>query len=321
MDIDRTASELVRHRNIAAIAQSVERIHGKDEAPCSIQGGSTTFKDCLILVSNQAVPPDLIFVLGAQDPEMRAIEEVLNRAGLEFAYAAIDHVRCSAANAYRADSLVRVGKNGRSSPVLAAPNRPLAFVESRLSGRARQLHIDHHHEGDPGFSCEPARYLEGSSLGQVLTLLNERPSDLQRLLCAADHCLTAAYQGDCPDVDPGELLFMRAAWRALLGQESLDTKIGHVLSAADRIRAVFDPALGEATFLDPTQVPAELAEGAAYAGLPVRYRILSMSGGHLKECIKGASFDRIEAFINHHRNEGRRAYGNPYRGYAGAYLG
>jgi hypothetical protein len=41
----------------------------------------------------------------------------------------------------------------------------------------------------------PERYLEGSSLGQVLRLVEREPSETQRLLAAADHCLTAAYQG------------------------------------------------------------------------------------------------------------------------------
>ena len=72
-------------------------------------------------------------------------------------------------------------------------------------------------------------------------------------------------------------------------------------------------------FLDPTEVPTDLAVGAADGGRPVRYRELSR-GGELKEMLKGAPPAHIDRFMARHRREGREVYGNPYRGYAGAYL-
>jgi hypothetical protein len=39
----------------------------------------------------------------------------------------------------------------------------------------------------------------------------------------------------------------------------------------------------------------------------------------LKEMIKGAASAHIERFIAEHEGAGRATYGNPYRGYAGAY--
>jgi hypothetical protein len=36
--------------------------------------------------------------------------------------------------------------------------------------------------------------------------------------------------------------------------------------------------------------------------------------------LKGASPEHIERFMAMHRHQGREVYGNPYRGYAGAYL-
>lgn len=263
---------------------------------------------------------DTLVVLGAQDPEMRAIEAALSQADIQFAYAAVGPTRCGAGSAYAADSVIRIDRNGRVSPALVLPSQPLVFVECRLNQFPFVGRIDHHHEGDPGFACSPADYLSGSSLGQTLQALGQTPDSTQRLLCAADHCLTAAYQGLCPGVDPDELLFMRAAWRALLSKQPLDHVIGLILDSAKRIEDRFDPSAGEAVFLDPTETPAELPEGAAYAGLPVRYRTLSGQGGHQKECLKGASSPRIQAFIDQHRAAGRRAYGNPHRGYAGVYL-
>jgi hypothetical protein len=54
-------------------------------------------------------------------------------------------------------------------------------------------------------------------------------------------------------------------------------------------------------------------------GHPVRYRELFRTGEY-KEMLKGAEPGHIERFMDEHRALGRRVYGNPYRGYAGAYL-
>ena len=52
----------------------------------------------------------------------------------------------------------------------------------------------------------------------------------------------------------------------------------------------------------------------------MRYRQL-LPDGVVKEMFKGGSPDAIERFMEEHRSAGRPAYGNPYRGYAGAYWG
>lgn len=173
--------------------------------------------------------------------------------------------------------------------------------------------------GDPGYAKGPGEYFEGSSLGQVLAMLEMEPDETQRLLAAADHCLTAAYQGECPDIDPDELLFQRAAWRAKMSGRTLSDVIDGILDAAQRVKRHYDSEFGESVFLDPTEVPLDLPEGAAYAGRPVRYRAL-LPGGDLKEMLKGASPPHIERFMDAHAAAGRRVYGNPYRGYAGSYL-
>ena len=81
----------------------------------------------------------------------------------------------------------------------------------------------------------------------------------------------------------------------------------------------YDSKLGVSVFLDPTEVPLDLPEGAAYAGKPVRYRTL-LPDGELKEMLKGAAAVDIERFMASHAEAGRAVYGNPFRGYAGAYL-
>jgi hypothetical protein len=146
------------------------------------------------------------------------------------------------------------------------------------------------------------------------------PTPTQRLIAAADHCLTAAYQGRCPGADPKELLFLRASWRARVTGRSLTDVIDGILHSAKQVARSYDSELQESLFLDPTEMPPDLAEGAAYAGRAVRYRDW-MREGALKEMLKGAAPAHIERFMDAHRAQGREVYGNPWRGYAGAYLG
>ena len=260
------------------------------------------------------------FVLGAQDPEMREIERVVTDAGHAFAHAAHARRRCTPRDAYQADSVVRVGADLVPRAAVLPPKAPAVYVECNLPGRAPVARVDHHHPGDPGYEMPPERYLEGSSLGQVLGLLEREANETQRLLAAGDHCLTAAYQGACPGVDPDELLFLRASWQAKVSGRTLSDVIGGITEAAKRVRRRHDVALGEARFLDPTQLPSDLPEGAAYAGVPVRYRAL-MPDGVLKEMFKGGSPASVAAFMAGHAAAGRATYGNPHRGYAGGYWG
>jgi hypothetical protein len=264
------------------------------------------------------VDKEMIFVLGAQDPEMREIQKTLAHAGFTALHAAHRGQRCSAQTAYAADGVVRVGPDGVPRAAVLPPRAPSVFVECTVDERVPVLRVDHHHPGDPGYEMPAERYLEGSSLGQVLALLEREPTDTQRLLAAGDHCLTAAYQGECPGVDPGELLFLRAAWQAKMSGRTLTDVVEGILEAAKRVKRHHDGEFGESRFFDPTQVPRDLAEGAAYAGVPVRYRAL-LPDGVLKEMIKGAAPAHIERFMAEHAGAGRATYGNPYRGYAGAY--
>jgi hypothetical protein len=259
------------------------------------------------------------FVLGARDPEMREIAAVLGAQRYASVHAARSNVPVAARTAYDADGVVLLSGSGRPLPSVLAADAPLVFVECSLHRRRPQLRVDHHRPGDPGYNMPPERYLEGSSLGQVLRLLEREPSPTQRLLAAADHCLTAAYRGACPGVDPHELFFLRAAGRARATGRTLGDVADGILRAATLVQRKYDSASGESVFTDPTEVPRDLAEGAAYAGRPVRYREL-LPDGEVKEMLKGAALGRIERFMAEHRALGREVYGNPHRGYAGAYL-
>lgn len=259
-----------------------------------------------------------LFVLGAQDPEMREIERALRRAERLFLHAAKDGERVTPRTAYIADGVVRVSRGGRPMAAVLPPQAPAVFIECSIRGHEPVLRVDHHHPGDPGYAMEPEDYFQGSSLGQVLNLLEMEPSETQCLLAAGDHCLTAAYQSGCPGVDPYELLFLRASWQAKMSGRSLPDVMEGVFHAAKQVCKHYDSQLGEAIFPDPTAVPPDLAEGAAYAGKAIRYRQL-LPDGVLKEMLKGAGPAHIERFMEGHRAAGRHVYGNPHRGYAGAY--
>lgn len=266
------------------------------------------------------IDPDTCFVLGARDPEMREIARVVQAQGCAIAAATQGPAPVQARTAYEADGTARLSRAGRATPIALAPGRPLVFVECTLRRREPVARIDHHHPGDPGYDMPPERYLEGSSLGQVLRLFGLAADENQRLLAAADHCLTAAYRGQCPGIDPHELLFQRAAWRAFVTGRSLCDVIEGILAAGKAVERRFDSDRAESVFADPTEVPRDLAEGAAYSGRAIRYREL-LPGGEVKEMLKGAAPGHIERFMAEHRSQGRTTYGNPHRGYAGAYLG
>jgi hypothetical protein len=266
-----------------------------------------------------ALSGDALFILGAQDVEMREIERTLAGTGLPYAHACRSSQRCHSGSAYMADSAALIGKHGGSRSVLITPGAPVALVECHMARASIALRIDHHNPGDPGYEAPPSSYLSGSSLGQLLDLLGLEASADQRLLAAADHCLTAAYAGLCPGVDPDDLLFMRAAWQALMSRRSLGDTMTGILDAASLAKRRYDPDRGACFFLDPTRIPRDLPEGAARAGVPVVYRGLALDGS-LKEMIKGARPAAIENFMAQHQAQGRRVYGNPHRGYAGAYL-
>ena len=266
-----------------------------------------------------SLPADCTFVLGAQDPEMREIERVVQSAGYACVVAAQGRQRVSPRTAYEADSVLHNGPGGLR-PAVLLPKAPIVTVECRLRGYAPIVAVDHHNPGDIGYEIGPDRYMEGASLGQVLSLLEREPTETQRLLAAGDHCLTAAYQGECEGAPPDRLLELRASWQARVSGRRFSEVIGGILDAAVQVRARYDSDRGESRFLDPIGVPRDLPEGAAYAGLPVRYRQL-LPDGVVKEMFKGGSPDAIERFMEEHRCAGRLAYGNPYRGYAGAYWG
>jgi hypothetical protein len=238
---------------------------------------------------------------------MVEIERVLRAHGLPFTTARLNGHRCKPFDAYRAESIGQPVPRGHD----------VCFVECEVFGLTPAKVIDHHRESDPGYGLPPERYLEGSSLGQLLTHLGMQPTEEQRIICAADHCLAHAYRGLCPGVDPEALGRWRAASRARargISDEELLAQIEQarrVLRDAPRIRL----AGVEVAWLD--EPPAEAPEASARDGIPLVY-VKREADGRRKAGILGAPAPAVAAFIE--QCGLRDVYGDPERGFAGGYL-
>jgi len=154
---------------------------------------------------------DSTWILGAPDPEMAAVETLLVECGQRVVYAARDGRRVRGGDAYRADGVI--APDGQAAACLDDEVMLVECGGPVLDGLAAGR-CDHHRPGDPGYGRPPEEYLPAASLGQVSARLGVDLDHEQRLVAAADHCLGAAYAGQCPGVDPDELGRYRARQRA-----------------------------------------------------------------------------------------------------------
>lgn len=278
-----------------------------------------------------------LWILGASDPEMEAVEGLLRECGEQVAHATTGGRRVDAGSAYRAD------------PVPGATH----WVECESPGQARQTVIDHHRPGDPGYGRPPAEFLRAASIGQVLSLLDapaggrrEVPNDLV-MAAAADHCLAAAYRGECPGVDPDALMQWRVTSRAAFQRRDPSAILADIERARAAIRAApkvalldvcdmphvrdhdWSSSVCEGCMDDPVtardlrgQHVPELPEASAREGECVVADGLPGRDGRIKVICQSGSPDQIETFmILWGPDQGLEdIYGDPARGFAGGYL-
>lgn len=211
------------------------------------------------------------------------------------------------------------------------------------------------HPDQPGFplgwwvtTCEEgetgdASYgLDGGETAEV-------PRDL--VLCAAaDHCLGAAYRGECPGVDPDALMAWRAESRAKFQGRDVSDVLADVERAQAALRAAplmyLEPPYDIDRFGQPSdwsgyppvgseggvevrdmrqpvdQLPTrELPEAATRLGIGYVSGPLVGPDGRQKITCSGSA-SQVRAFLDHWvPAQGLvDAYGDPARGFAGAYL-
>lgn len=263
-----------------------------------------------------------LWILGAADPEMSAIESLLTECGEHIAHAQIGGVggrRVTAGEAYRADC----HRYATDCDEAGDTTETWYLVECTVPTPAGcpVVRIDHHRPGDPGYGVPPAEFLRGSSLGQIVAELarlgllpaswtrwrvptkqvgysvgeiahysvfgrflppvhgyyvtldrasglvawgasdderreagSRRVNDDQLiralipatlvLTAAADHCLGAAYAGQCPGVDPDKLMRWRAESRAEFQGRSVDEILADVAAAKAALEAADGMPLG-----------------------------------------------------------------------------
>jgi len=247
------------------------------------------------------------FILGARDPEMLEIMRVLSVRGHPFALATVRGRPVHSSEAYAA-----TGVQG-----LIPKGHRIVFVECAVMGLLPDEVCDHHNEGDPGYGLPPERYMEGSSLGQVLALLGMEPTPEQRIIAAADHCLRYAYAGQCPGVDPTALADWRERSRAEARGITVEEMRGLIEAAMQTLREA--PRIriaGEEVAWFPGTMPEEIPEASARLGIPFCYA--RRENGRGKSGIMSAAPHVIRAWM---RECGLTdVYGDPARGFAGGYL-
>lgn len=267
-------------------------------------------------------PPGAFFVLGAADPEMRATERLLADGNHAFTHARVDGKRVHPANAYRAPLPVAAGE------ALAA-GATVYLVECVGDAVPGTRRIDHHHPGDPGYGRPPDEYWPASSLGQTIAVIDRlQPGGMTvtpqlRMIAAADHCLGAAYRGLCPGVDPAALLDWHIAARAAFEKRPPAALRRDIETGFAAIHRAPRLALGngmEAVDLRGRHI-AELPIVAAHEDCCCISAVKARDGRVKIGCLVGSPA-QVEAFMQLWAPAHQLVdiYGDPARGFAGAYV-
>lgn len=310
-----------------------------------------------------------LWILGAWDPEMEAIEALLRGCGEDDIYARdANGDRVHPGNAYRSEA--------HSVDLYEDTDVYLVECEPRLEGRLTECpptgricnvrRIDHHRSGDAGFGVAPQHFMLASSIGQVISHLGREglldhwsatemsPSLFLRALqgyglaycteqqrhavlsggqwrliprslvltAAADHCLGAAYRGECPGVDPDALMQWRAKSRARFQGRTVRALLADIeaakakVSGAPRLELAPNVSVRDMRGAAVRELPeAALQLGESYLAGP-----LNTPDGRRKYVVSGSS-DVVEAFLNAWaaNNDLTDTYGDPARGFAGGY--
>lgn len=221
---------------------------------------------------------------------------------------------------------------------------------------------DHHRPGDPGYGRQPAEFLAASSIGQLVALLAIRrqmpqwhasgydagpagsffyhprqgwlvgDDDMNAIVppavvltAAADHCLAAAYRGECPGVEPDALMKWRVESRAAFQRRPVADVLVDIERARRHLREQWqyiqdcasDSGITWADFGDA--IIPELPEAACREGIAYVVTVTERDG-RSKRVLGAATPEQVRHWM---ASEGRSlsgVYGDPARGFAGGYL-
>lgn len=140
---------------------------------------------------------------------------------------------------------------------------------------------------------------------------------------AADHCLEAAYRGNCPGVDPDRLMRWRAESRSAFQKRPVEDVLRDVKQAREVLRHLvsdgsYGTHLGYAD-LRGRDVP-ELPEAACREGIPYLATVRERDGRE-KVVLGAAPPELVRRFLAGELVPGLAGvYGDPARGFAGGYI-
>lgn len=148
------------------------------------------------------------------------------------------------------------------------------------------------------------------------------PTDLV-YAAAADHCLGAAYRGECPGVDPDELMKFRAVQRAAFQGKPVEDILADIAKAQEVLNVADDlgwpgAANDLADMRRPEPIP-ELPEAATRLGIGYMSGPLTQPDGRRKFTCSG-TVEQVAAWMKWAPGRGLTGiYGDPARGFAGGY--
>jgi len=167
-----------------------------------------------------------VYILGAKDSEMDAIESVLKAEGLPYGYALNGKgQRVFPAEAYKFSSQSK-GTINDAEEFFYIECAPVGF----------KADADHHNKGDRGFGLPAHQAVAASSLGQVCEHLGIEMTQEQRVVAAADHNLRAAYEGRVPGVSAEEVLALRGKELAARYSTDIEGFAAGVYAAAELLK-------------------------------------------------------------------------------------
>jgi hypothetical protein len=258
---------------------------------------------------------NLHFILGGMDYEMAAVRDLLNEHEVPWSRASVDRCPVGYDSAYHATSIDR--------PIGKIDTLDFVFVECKVNGIKPFQICDHHKRGDKGYAMPPELFWEASSIGQVSSLLGVKPTEENRLIAAADHCLSAAYNGHCPGINRSDFWFWRTALLAKKHKMPINTlrqELGKAIIALKKL-----PRIEAAGWLyrDASREHLKhIVEASAVIGEPVLYVTRCKKTGQSRIGACNAPEQALYSWKRYAKNHPNltKVYGDPVRGIVGAYF-
>lgn len=279
-----------------------------------------------------------IFILGAPDLEMNVIENILKAIGVDYLFASPDGVkRVTALNAYSEGLRFIPGHSGGNTvPVSNTPQEPL-WIMVECGGydiTGGVLKIDHHYPGDSGYDKDHFQHWEGSSIGQVSTLLQSlgyvwywqsiTGGVDPRIISASDHYPAHAIKGWVPDVSPKDLIDFRVSMLSAKYSVPSSEIMRRLKRNVRAIHRHFPTRKlgGELLYMVPSNNRLDMLTDSAFlACVPVEVKYpCKVTGAARISLISCTSEIGVRTWMEEMQDKVTGLYGNPLRGYAGGYL-